>query len=503
MRRDEPERQSRRCERRDQRRLTPAFTVLPATDVAPPVPLLLLPCENNTAGCVYFRRPVTNSIVASPPAWYHPSMKRPRPKYQVFISSTFTDLKSEREAVTWAILESRHIPAGMENFSAADDRGWGLIQRTIDTSDYYVLVLAGRYGSYDPDAELSWTHREYRYAREKGIPVLAFFRDSGSITSDKMESTEEQRKRLVDFTSEVRAIHHFGMWKEANDLRHNVIQALRNQISDDEDSGRARPGWFRGDELPSAGSMDEFARLSAEAAELRRQVAEHSARRATLSFAWEDTEGDEFILSRKRFILERPNQDVGVAHTAGFGLMPGGVRTHFGIPAADLLSRTIMNNMDSTRTDMAERLAKMARKFPLSFVLRNKGVAASRNITVDIEIDHAQGLDIFGGSYGAASSKPWQIDPQEHSYVERWSEPNPKKGDHFCSMRQRIRLVAPGGEEILVRATLYLADDQTDVAITYKVRDEEGNTAEGSLRGSLEITETREVSYEEAQQELK
>ncbi len=39
--------------------------------------------------------------------------RRCRPKYQVLISSTYADLHEEREAVTWAILKSRH--AGMEN----------------------------------------------------------------------------------------------------------------------------------------------------------------------------------------------------------------------------------------------------------------------------------------------------------------------------------------------------------------------------------------------------
>jgi Domain of unknown function (DUF4062) len=72
-----------------------------------------------------------------------------RPKYQVFVSSTFVDLRAEREAVTWEILKAGHVPVGMENFSAYDDRGWKVINRTLETSDYYVLILAGRYGSSD------------------------------------------------------------------------------------------------------------------------------------------------------------------------------------------------------------------------------------------------------------------------------------------------------------------------------------------------------------------
>ena len=35
-------------------------------------------------------------------------------KYQIFISSTYTDLKEARERITKAILSSYHIPIGME-----------------------------------------------------------------------------------------------------------------------------------------------------------------------------------------------------------------------------------------------------------------------------------------------------------------------------------------------------------------------------------------------------
>lgn len=37
-------------------------------------------------------------------------------KFQVFISSTFTDLIEERQAAVSAILTAGHIPAGMELF---------------------------------------------------------------------------------------------------------------------------------------------------------------------------------------------------------------------------------------------------------------------------------------------------------------------------------------------------------------------------------------------------
>lgn len=95
-------------------------------------------------------------------------MSRARPKYQVFVSSTYTDLTEERRQVMWQVLRARHIPAGMEWFTATDDRGWEIIQRVIDQTDYYVIVLGGRYGSIDESLDMSWTEREYRYALDRG-----------------------------------------------------------------------------------------------------------------------------------------------------------------------------------------------------------------------------------------------------------------------------------------------------------------------------------------------
>jgi Domain of unknown function (DUF4062) len=42
-------------------------------------------------------------------------------RYQVFISSTYTDLKEERQAVIKTVIEANCIPAGMELFPAADE----------------------------------------------------------------------------------------------------------------------------------------------------------------------------------------------------------------------------------------------------------------------------------------------------------------------------------------------------------------------------------------------
>lgn len=94
-------------------------------------------------------------------------------KYQVFVSSTHQDLKDERDQVIKATLEMGHIPVGMEMFSAADEEQWRVITRQIDQSDYYVVIVAHRYGSVLEG--VSFTEKEYDYAVQKGIPVYRIY----------------------------------------------------------------------------------------------------------------------------------------------------------------------------------------------------------------------------------------------------------------------------------------------------------------------------------------
>ena len=77
----------------------------------------------------------------------------PKPRFQIFLSSTFTDLQVERVAVTQALLRmQRCIPAGMEFFPASSRPPWDVIRPILDVTDYMVLLLAGRYGSVTEDA---------------------------------------------------------------------------------------------------------------------------------------------------------------------------------------------------------------------------------------------------------------------------------------------------------------------------------------------------------------
>ena len=94
-------------------------------------------------------------------------------KLQVFVSSTYTDLKEQRQAAVEAILTAGHIPAGMELFAAGDKSQMEVIKRWIDDSDVFLLILGGRYGSIDDETGKSYIQLEYEYAQEKSKPFFA------------------------------------------------------------------------------------------------------------------------------------------------------------------------------------------------------------------------------------------------------------------------------------------------------------------------------------------
>ena len=92
-------------------------------------------------------------------------------RFQVFVSSTYSDLKDEREKVIHELTRVGFIAVGMEQFPATDEEQLEYIQKIIDESDYYVVIIRGKYGSLTSDG-LSFTEKECDYALETKKPVL-------------------------------------------------------------------------------------------------------------------------------------------------------------------------------------------------------------------------------------------------------------------------------------------------------------------------------------------
>ncbi|MEQ8270174.1 DUF4062 domain-containing protein [Algiphilus sp.] len=190
-------------------------------------------------------------------------------RFQVFISSTFTDLIDERQAVLKGILEIDHMPAGMELFPASDESAWQLIQEVIDSSDYYVLVVGGRYGSLDATG-ISYTEKEYEYAHSNKKPVVALLhKNPDNLPRERTETDPEAWERLVAFREKVESNHTCVYWEEAEELKAKVIVGLTSATKK-----RPAVGWVRADQVPSGSSLQDILKLRDRIAELEQQLAE-------------------------------------------------------------------------------------------------------------------------------------------------------------------------------------------------------------------------------------
>lgn len=189
-------------------------------------------------------------------------------RYQVFVSSTYEDLQTERQEVMHALLELDCIPAGMELFPAANEEQWSLIKKVITDCDYYIVIVAGRYGSIGNDG-ISYTEMEYRHAIEIGKPVIAFLhKDPNLIPAGKTEKSEEGKRKLAEFRKLVEN-KMCKYWKTPEELGSVVSRSLIKLI-------KSNPaiGWIKADIAVNQDAMKEIISLRKKIIELEKELNE-------------------------------------------------------------------------------------------------------------------------------------------------------------------------------------------------------------------------------------
>lgn len=189
-----------------------------------------------------------------------------RKKLQIFISSTYKDLIEERQSAVEAILNAGHIPAGMELFKAGNEPQLEVIKRWIDESDIYLLILGGRYGSIEVSSGKSYTHLEYEYAIEKGIPLFSVIISQSALDQKiekikqdalEMDNNREYKEFKALVTSKI--CRFFEDKKDIKLAIHETITDFQNRFE--------FTGWISGKELPNVEA------LAVENAELKAKMA--------------------------------------------------------------------------------------------------------------------------------------------------------------------------------------------------------------------------------------
>ncbi len=170
-------------------------------------------------------------------------------KFSIFISSTYEDLKEERQALMGVALESNFIPVGMEQFHAAPANQWDVITKMIDQCDFYFLIIGGRYGSIDESVDKSYTEKEYEYAKSKGLPVLVLVKKTESITENKKDSGADKydkMKRLDQFRNRVQNDNNtVAFFSDIQSMKYEASQTFKNAVEYADSSA----GWVRYQEV--------------------------------------------------------------------------------------------------------------------------------------------------------------------------------------------------------------------------------------------------------------
>lgn len=188
-------------------------------------------------------------------------------RYQVFVSSTFIDLQEERSNVIQSLMEMDCIPAGMELFPSIDEEQLDFIKKIIDDSDYYLLIIGGRYGTVADDG-LSFTEKEFDYAISKGLKVVVLVHeDPGSLPLSKSEADPLLREKLQKFIEKASTGRLRKTWSSAKDLPGLVALSLNKTI-------KAYPaiGWVRADKVSNETTLLELNELRKRNEELSERV---------------------------------------------------------------------------------------------------------------------------------------------------------------------------------------------------------------------------------------
>lgn len=194
-------------------------------------------------------------------------------RYQVFISSTFTDLQHARQEVSKALLRSDCFPAQMEQWPATDEEQFEFIKKIIQQCDYYIVISAGMYGSINPETGISYTEMEFDYAQELGIPTIRLLhRDPfKSLMGSQIESTASAKKKLKAFHQKLKVGKLCAFWETPTELGREVVLSL-NDIK----KRKPAQGWVRSNDVVANDALIEIANLRREILNLKLRQAKGS-----------------------------------------------------------------------------------------------------------------------------------------------------------------------------------------------------------------------------------
>ena len=148
---------------------------------------------------------------------------------QIYVSSTYEDLKAYRKAVSEALQRMGHRVKAMETYVASDQRPLDKCLADVAESDVYVGIFAHRYGFVPPEGNpdrKSITELELRQAIDKGKSCLCFFVDGNTPWPPPMMEKGEGEARLAALRTELTQSRMADFFTAPDDLATKVATAV-------------------------------------------------------------------------------------------------------------------------------------------------------------------------------------------------------------------------------------------------------------------------------------
>jgi len=137
----------------------------------------------------------------------------------------------------------------------------------IDDCDYYIVIVAGRYGSTNKEG-VSYTEMEYRYALDQGKPIIAFLhREPSALPAKRTEVSPTGRQKLDAFRDlcQQKMVKY---WMSASELGSVVSRSLVRLTKD-----RPGIGWVRADSAPDQDVLEQLVKKNKRIEELEQLIA--------------------------------------------------------------------------------------------------------------------------------------------------------------------------------------------------------------------------------------
>jgi len=101
---------------------------------------------------------------------------------RIFVSSTFKDLRPERESAQEALRRSELVPWGMELFVSEPSKPLDVCLEQVQLSDAVILIIGSVAGSLIPEVQSRRTRERSSSSHKNSAgPAFVFFETEGGV----------------------------------------------------------------------------------------------------------------------------------------------------------------------------------------------------------------------------------------------------------------------------------------------------------------------------------